>query len=157
MRSSETPHCPHCGRILRAVGSRKRTLRDTDGSKLKLIVRRLFCEYCHRIHHELPDLIVPYKRHCADTIEEILSDKDSDTYPCETSTAVRLRHWFSLLRGYWERALIALRHLYENDEQILADLSMFIPFQPALFSAGWLKKIVRILVNAGFWIQTRLA
>lgn len=122
-----------------------------------LIVRRLFCEHCHRIHHELPDLIVPYKRHCADTIEEILSDKDSDTYPCETSTAVRLRHWFSLLRGYWERALIALRHLYENDEQILTDLSMFIPFQPSLFSAGWLKKIVRILVNAGFWIQTRLA
>ena len=90
-------------------------------------------------------------------MEEILSDKDCDTYPCETSTAVRLQLWFSLLQAYWERALTALRHLHENDDQILTDLSMFIPFQPSRFPAGWLKRIVRILVNAGFWIQTRLA
>ena len=113
--------------------------------------------HCHRIHHELPDAVVPYKRHCADTIEEILSDKDSTTYPCETSTAARLQVWFSLLLNYWERALTALRHIHENDVLIQKEIANLLPLQPPRLITGWLKKIVRILVNAGFWIQTRSA
>lgn len=157
VRSSETPVCPHCGRVLKVVGSRKRTLRDTDGSRNILIIRRLFCEHCLRIHHELPDIIIPYKRHCADTIEEILSDKESRAYPCETSTRARFLRWFSLLRGHWEKVLTALVHRHERDPFLQEEFAALLPLQPSRLAAGWLKRLVRILVNAGFRIQTRSA
>ena len=157
VRSSETPRCPHCGRVLDVVGSRKRKLRKDDGSTTVLIIRRLRCERCGRVHHELPDMAVPYKRFCADTVEEILSHKGKGTYPCESSTAARLRIWFSLLRGYWEGALSALKNLHKQDEQLQLMLLSLTPVQPSRLAAGWLKKIVRLLVNSCFWLQTRSA
>ena len=48
-----------------------------DGSTATLIIRRLRCRKCGRIHHELPDSIVPYKRYDADAIETKLTDKYS--------------------------------------------------------------------------------
>ena len=142
---------------MEVVGSRKRILREADGSSTSLIVRRLKCMHCQQIHHELPDCIVPYKRHCVETVEEILSGTDSQTYACETSTAIRLRAWFSLLREYFENALEALKHLYKQDERIQQELSSLIPLCPASLAAGWLKMLVRFIVNSGFWLQTRLA
>lgn len=139
------------------IGSKKRSLRESDGNSMTLIVRRLKCLHCHRIHHELPDMIIPYKRHCADTVEEILSGTDKQTYPCETSTALRLKIWFSLLREYFERSLTAIKHLYKQDEQLQQELSSLISLCPASLATGWLKRLVRILVNSGFWLQTRLA
>lgn len=100
---------------------------------------------------------MPYRRHCAETIEEILSGKGQETYPCESSTAARLLIWFSLLHEYFERALIAIKHLHKQDEQLAQELSLLIPLTPPDLTAGWLKKLVRILVNSGFWSQTRLA
>ena len=157
MRSSETPHCPVCDSLLYVSGSRKRRLREADGSQSILIVRRLRCGHCCRIHHELPDAVVPYKRYCSETVEEILSGKDSSTYPCENSTAARLRTWFLLLREYCESALTAIMHLYKQDRQLKEELSALIPLDPAVLPAGWLKKVVRALVGAGFWQQTRSA
>jgi len=102
-------------------------------------------------------MIIPYKRHCADTVEEILTGKAKQTYPCESSTALRLKIWFSLLREYFERSLTAIKYIYKQDEQLQQELSSLIPLCPASLAAGWLKKLVRILVNSGHWSQTRLA
>ena len=146
-----------CDSLLSVSGSRKRRLRETDGSQSTLIVRRLRCGHCCRIHHELPDAVVPYKRYCSETVEEILSGKDSSTYPCENSTAARLRTWFLLLREYCESALTAIMHLHKQDRQLEEDLSALIPLDPAALPSGWLKKVVRALVGAGFWRQTRSA
>ena len=82
-----------------------------------------------------------------------LSDEGSITYPCETSSAVRLKNWFPLLRIYWERALTAIQQLRKNVTLLVAGFAAFLPIKPSRFKAGWLKKIVRIFVNAGFWIQ----
>lgn len=157
MRSSETPRCPVCDSPLCVAGSRKRRLREADGSQSILIVRRLRCSHCCRIHHELPDAVVPYKRYCSETIEEILSDKGSSTYPCENSTAARLRTWFLLLREYCESALTAIMHLHKQDRQLKEELSALIPLDVSALPAGWLKKVVHAMVSAGFWPQTRSA
>ena len=122
-----------------------------------LIIRRLRCEHCRQIHHEFPDTVVPYKRYSEEVIEEILAEREEETYPCETSTAFRLRCWFSLLREYFERALCAIRYIHRQDEVIFQELSDLIPLTPASLAAGWLKSIVRILVNSDFWLQTRFA
>ena len=157
VRSSEAPHCPHCDGHLTVIGSRKRILLKTNGEKILLIVRRLRCSHCRKIHHELPDLAVPRKRHCTETIEEILTGRKDAAYPCETSTALRLRIWFSLLREYFERSLTAIKNLYQQEKQLTEELALLIPLSPASLPAGWLKRLVRILVNSGFWLQTRLA
>lgn len=102
-------------------------------------------------------MIVPYKRYSAEAIEEILAEKDEKIYSCENSTALRLRCWFSLLREYFEKALRAIRYHHSQNEAIWQELSAFIPLTTASLSAGWLKRIVRILVNSGFWLQTRSA
>lgn len=139
------------------AGSRKRILRESDGQKSVLIIRRLKCEHCRRIHHELPDSIVPYKRYSADAIEEILAERKEEIYPCETSTALRLRCWFSLLREYFEMALAAIRYRHREDNVIWQRLSSLMPLSPTALAAGWLRSIVRILVNSGLWSQTRSA
>ncbi len=139
------------------AGSRKRILREADGERSVLIIRRLRCEHCGRIHHELPDVIVPYKHHSAEAIEEILKERKTETYPCEASTALRLRRWFSLLREYCEKALRAIMYLHKQDQALQQELAVLIPLAPASAADGWLKKLVRILVNAGLWPQTRFA
>ena len=139
------------------AGSRKRMLREADGGRTVLIIRRLRCEHCRRIHHELPDAVVPYKHHSAQAIEEILSERKEEAYPCETSTALRLRCWFSLLREYFEGALAAVRCLHRQDQALRQELEDLIPLAPASLASGWLKQLVRILVNAGLWPQTRFA
>ncbi|MEW5785724.1 MAG: DUF6431 domain-containing protein, partial [Bacillota bacterium] len=45
------------------IGSRKRTFINEAGEREILIIRRLRCKNCKRVHHELPDIIVPYKRY----------------------------------------------------------------------------------------------
>ena len=102
-------------------------------------------------------MIVPYKRYSAEAIEEILAEKEVNIYVCENSTALRLKCWFSLLREYFEKALRVIRYRYRQDEGIWKELSAFIPLTPSSLSAGWLKSIVRILVNSDFWLQTRSA
>ena len=54
---------------------------DTGGETVRLVVRRLRCmnENCRRIHHELPDVVVPYKMHTAATFEKIIGNDFQDT------------------------------------------------------------------------------
>lgn len=133
-------------------------IRKADGESHTLIIRRLWCGKCGRVHHELPDAVVPYKRYDAETIEEVLSPKDnSPSFPCETSTASRLRIWFLLLRGYFEGTLRALGFLYRRDQDLHEKLSGLIPLDPGTMENGWLKCLVRVIVNSGRWKQTRSA
>jgi hypothetical protein len=64
--------CPVYGEILFVIGVRKRKLINAEIDKQTLVIRRLRCKECRVIHHELPDIVVPYKRHCAETIERIV-------------------------------------------------------------------------------------
>ncbi|MGI6467766.1 MAG: DUF6431 domain-containing protein [Syntrophomonadaceae bacterium] len=63
VRSLEQIACPCCSGILKAISRRKRSCIDSLGEKVILSIRRLRCVECKRIHHELPDMLVPYKRH----------------------------------------------------------------------------------------------
>jgi hypothetical protein len=132
--------CPVCGGKFKVIGSRKRMLIDGSGAVITLIIRRLRCKKCRGIHHELPDIIVPYKRHCAGTIEKIIAGDTADVN-CETSTMRRLRAWWESCRLYFESILASLRAKYG-----------------ALFS-GWPspKQIVRAVANANLWVHTRPA
>jgi hypothetical protein len=60
---------PCCSGQLKVIGSRKRVCIDGLGVKIILIIRRLRCVECSRVHHELSDMLVPYKRHVRESIE----------------------------------------------------------------------------------------
>jgi hypothetical protein len=79
---------------------------STDGEKLLLSLRRLQCtnEACGRIHHELPDCLVPYKRHASASIESACtpSAEAADTgISAENSTLSRWKRWAETFAQYW--------------------------------------------------------
>lgn len=109
-----------------------------DDSKRRLKVRRLRCGKCGRFHRELPDEIVPYKRHCAETVEAVISGREEET-ACFESTAQRIRGWWEEIKPYLIAALG----------------SMEVKFGVAVSIGDRLPKIVRAVCNANFWKCTR--
>lgn len=155
VRCKEISHCPYCDNGFDVIGSRKRILCKQDGSVIHLIIRRLKCTNCHKISHELPDLVVPYKRHESDTIAAVLTDTSSieeDCCPVEESTMHRWKLWFFLLHTYLEGAVRALMVMWRCESFVI------LPLYPLRRQAdGWLKILVRNLVNSGRWLHTRSA
>ena len=111
-----------------------------DSGKVHLMIRRLKCKNCEKIHHELPDIIVPYKRHCAETIENIIGGKDAGA-PCEGSTILRIKAWWAAMQLYIKSIMASLKAKY--DIELSADKK--------------LPEIVRILANTHLWPRTRSA
>lgn len=79
------------------------------------IIGRLRCLQCGEIHHELPDLMIPYKRYAANVIEETIFQTAHLTVAADESTIYRWRKWFSTLIDYW---LFILQSLLIQFEQI---------------------------------------
>nr|WP_303803259.1 DUF6431 domain-containing protein [Alicyclobacillus macrosporangiidus] len=99
VRSAENVPCPCCQGELRVIGSRKRTWVQSSGDKVKLIIRRLRCRDCNKIHHELPNFLVPYRRHEAQVIEDAVTDQAIPAC-VEESTLRRWRQWFKDFAPY---------------------------------------------------------
>jgi len=140
VHSYETNTCPVCDSSVRVIGIRKRKYINDTGEVHTLIVRRLRCRDCNVIHHELPDKVVPYKRHCSDTIGKIVAEEPGGL-PCEESTVRRIRKWWEACRLYFESVLASHREKHGV---------MFSPY-PAP------KEIIRAVVNANLWVHTRSA
>ncbi len=155
VKSREKSHCPYCEGNFKVIGSRRRVIFHQDGTTDRLMIRRLQCTECCRISHELPDMVIPYKRYEADIISEALNetaDPESGCCPAELSTIQRWKLWFFLLSEYLEATVRALMELM----QVKAFIRL--PLYPLSKQAdGWLKILVRNLVNSGRWRQTRFA
>ena len=161
MRSGEQNPCPFCGGVLKVIGSRRRGYIDGLGDRKVLVIRRLRCLPCNKIHHELPDLLVPYKRHESKSIEAALSEDATLTVAADESTISRWKQWFLDLAGHFAGALfsIAIRYGIKAAEEI-SDLPQS-PLQRIWQHVGdaprWLARVVRPVVNANYWEQTRSA
>lgn len=126
-----------------------------DDSCIFLVVRRLRCCGCKKISHELPDMVVPYKRHESDTIANGLREDvppEVDCCPTESSTISRWKHWFFYNQTFLEESLHALQNQQDGISLLILPLSP-LHRQPQ----GWLRLLVYRLVNSGFWIHTRSA
>jgi len=113
---------------------------QADGVKYKLKVQRHYCKSCGSWHRELPDIIVPFKRHCRETIELIINGEEAVTYT-ENETAKRIMEWWALMAAYILGALPAVK----------AKFGVAVPAKDNL------AKIVRALVNTNLWPCTRSA
>ena len=141
IHSDEESVCPVCGGGLAVIGSRKRKVVIEGGGKVQvLIIRRLRCRECGSVHHELPDIVIPYKRYGVQIIENILKGRTSGV-TCEESTLHRIRAWWASLRLYFENILASLREKY----------GVVYSERPSP------REIVRAAVNANLWVHTRSA
>lgn len=153
--SAEQVAAPCCGGELCVVGSRQRVWYKSSGEKAKLVIRRLYCEACSKIHHELPDLLVPYKRYDAESIEGALSVPPRTDVATDESTLLRWKCWFLAWVVYAAGCLQAIAN-----RTGLPVISTSAEPQSALHvfgrlvgdAAGWLKRAVRPLVNSNLWV-----
>jgi len=161
VRSAEQIPCPCCSGQLKVVGSRKRICINSLGVRIVLVVRRLGCVMCHRIHHELPDLLVPYKRHIGESIEAAVGGDPALSVAGDESTLWRWRRWFRELADYFLGCLVALAARYKVSsaegrstlsESVLHRIRQLVGDAP-----GWLARVVRPVTNANLWVQTRFA
>jgi len=107
---------------------------DIREAKITLKIRRLKCQKCRKIHHELPDCIVPYKRHGAETIEAII-DGRSEEVPCDNRTIRRIERWWSIMLPYYINIMKSLTEKYQIEFH-----------EPPLF-----REIIRAVVNTNSW------
>jgi hypothetical protein len=146
---------------MKVVGSRPRKYLQVDASQVILIIRRLRCLECNKIHHELPDILVPYKRYKSECIETVVAE-DNNTplaIACDESTLYRWKKWFNSLSRYFAGCLqsIAIQLGKETEEasgpiSVLHRIWFYVGDAP-----GWLARIVHTLVNWNLWVQTRSA
>jgi len=127
-----------CGGELHGYGIRERRFIDNIGTGRVLIIRRLRCKGCKHIHHELPDILIPYKRHCMETVEKIIIGEAEDV-PCEISTINRIKAWWAACQLYFESVIASLRAKYGA----------------VLTACPAPKEIVRAVVNVHLWPSTR--
>ena len=122
VRSKEKPVCPICGKLLSCIGSRLRHFINGLGEKKRFFIRRLRCSGCRKIHHEIPDCLVPYKRYSAKVIEQIISSRGPGGcvtgYPCEEITMRRLNAWFRERLDTFHNALESIKAAHNNDPDI---------------------------------------
>ena len=139
IRSEEKNSCPICIGKLKVIGVRDRGAISSDGYDEIYVIRRLRCVNCCKIHHELPDILIPYKRHCAETIVNIIDDKNDIC--CDFATEYRIKAWWTAFTLYFERVKVSL--------QIKLKMTFPSKLTP--------KEILRVIINTNFWVHTRTA
>jgi len=157
VKSEEISICPLCSHSgLKVIGSRKRKALNNCSEKMIIVIRRLKCPNCERIHHELPNILVPYKRYTSECVEAIIDNKEA-AISCEDSTIRRIKEWFKCLMVYIAGSLesIAVKMGIETEvkeKTVLQRIKSFVGEEPK-----WLSKVVRTLINTNNWVHTRSA
>lgn len=149
--------CPCCISPLKVIGSRKRVWIQSSGERSYLQIRRMRCQLCRKIHHELPDVLVPFKHYDAECIEAV----QHVPRPVETDVAAdesSIRHWrcwFAAWCIYARGMLESLAIRYDlpvfrsstESQSILHSLGRFVGT-----ASGWLARAVRPIVNSHAWV-----
>lgn len=161
VRSAEQNSCPCCASTLKVIGIRQRKYINGDGEQIVLVIRRLRCIHCGRVHHELPDILVPYKRYASENIESVVGDNSVLTVAADESTIYRWRGWFFELINHFVGCLASLCVRYQPKfAEGLSDLPTS-PLQRIWHYVGdaprWLARVVRPTANSNNWVQTRFA
>jgi hypothetical protein len=160
VRSEEQNYCSCCNGPLEVIGSRRRKYISDTGEKIALIIRRLRCKRCDRVHHELPDILVPYKRYCRESIEATITGNVPLTVAADESTILRWRSWFRGLANYFLGCLASIAIRNNNTAAELIQLPPS-PLQRIWCyvgdAPGWLARVVRPIANFNLWVHTRSA
>ncbi|WP_420808593.1 DUF6431 domain-containing protein [Anaerolactibacter massiliensis] len=156
IRSNETCVCPVCQSDLLVRDSVRRKVKDTNGSVSTYIIRRLKCSNssCNRIHRELPDFCIPFRRYESIIIEEAIDeaihfgDSDIGEYPCER-TFQRWKTWEEENKQQIDGNLNSIVSHFDSSGSSLRNgaVSLLEHFRKRI--GGWLSEIYRAIINFG--------
>lgn len=153
--------CSCCGERLKVIGSRRRKYLTSQGLCQVLVIRRLKCDRCGRIHHELPDILVPYKRYAIEAIEPVVADEPALSVAVDESTVTRWRQWFAECAEYFAGCLESIRIRFgQGSVEVPSDLSLSVLRRIWHYvgdAPAWLARVVRSVANTNQWVQTRSA
>ena len=131
---TEPLSCPICGGDLAAYDRKTRKMHTRSNGITVLLLRRLRCRHCKKLHTELPDLLVPYKRYSRECIEDVLAQSRAGE-PDDERTRSKIRRWYRQIRSYldgiWKRLVT---QTFASPKKIPSFLEM-----------------VTAAVNSGFW------
>jgi hypothetical protein len=142
---------PCCQCDCYVIGSRRRQYINQAGEHKYIIIRRLRCKNCRRIHHELTSFLVPYKLHCSETIEQVIDAVNCITLlstPAEYSTIYRIRRWFRKYKAYFQAAIHSNRAKFPIKGQDPQPSIEAIRQGP-----GWLSRLVQEVANFNLWYR----
>ena len=99
-----------CQGPLKHYDRRTRKAIDKQGKPRQYSLRRLRCQACGKMHLELPDFLLPYKRYEAVVIVDVVT-QDQVSMPYEERTIKKIKRWFakikSALQGVWHRLVVS--------------------------------------------------
>ncbi|WP_041314444.1 DUF6431 domain-containing protein [Heliomicrobium modesticaldum] len=161
VRSAEQIPCPCCNGALNGIGSRRRKCYQDTGERITLIIRRCRCAVCKRIHHELPDILVPYKRYSSKSIETVITGGAALTVPADESTLVRWRGWFLEMVNHFLGCLLSIAkrfgHASAEERSGLPESALQRIWRYVGDACGWLARVVRPVANSNLWRHTCFA
>lgn len=132
---------------MKIIGSRPRKFLNEDSSQVTIIIRRLRCLGCNKIHHELPNILVPYKRYKSECIEAVVVEESNTTLivACDESTLHRWKYWFKSLSEYFAGCLqsIAIQIGKETEETSMSKSVLHRIWHYVGDAPGWLGRIVQ--------------
>ena len=133
--------CSFCGcdKVIMKGWRRRGSIDHLENSTV-FLVRRVKCKGCSKIHHVLPDIIIPYKHHNAETVEMIIRERADETF-CNESEINRIKSWWVCMKLYVLDKANAVAKIAKV--QISSDSK--------------LATIARTLANAHLWPRTRVA
>lgn len=121
------------------IGTRERVRwrgQKGDYDRHILLIRRLHCEECDRIHHELPDCLVPFKRYEAEVIESVVVlGATAEMCGISDHAVYRFRGWWKAMQPYFMHIL----------ETLAAKYGLSFGKPPAF------REIVRAVANSNNW------
>lgn len=137
------------------MGSRRRKVIDSAGDTIVLIIRRLRCCDCGRIHHELPDILVPYKRYGSESIEAAVTGDTALDVAADESTIRRWRNWFKDLASYLLGCLTSIvircgRGSVEEASRLPSGSALERIWRHVGDAPGWLARLVRPVTNSNY-------
>ena len=159
--------CPSCDSLLEYHCRVVRQLRDKTGEIEKYSIRILKCinKSCPTSYHrELPDIITPYRRYSTDSIEEAITQSNTEiTVAADESTIRRWRKWFEANAINIIMALVSVSAVtFGNEKSSSLEIqSTKSPIESikrvVARHVRWLNEAVRILVNSSKWFFNRSA
>jgi hypothetical protein len=157
IRPTRDSICPQCGGALKYRDSRKRGVKNLFGEARCFFLRRLRCTVCGRFHTEIPDIILPYKRYDAETIQSVLDGEESATAcAADDSTMHRWRASFAEAEADMGQRIASV---YACEEDALVPIVSGVDVIAHIRSAKprWLPFVMKLLIMAGHVPCTRFA
>lgn len=141
-------YCPNCGMELIYRDSRLRIWRHCNKPTDRIMIHRMLCPTCKKLHTVLPDVLVPHKHYGASEIEAVLESKVRSDEVSD-STAVRWNQW---IKGNKIQIEGVLKFLKLDNEDILPELrnneNLFNLLKTIV--RNWLSVVSRLVINSGF-------